>query len=89
MDTLKEFILAEMHKRSMSEREFSRLTARAAEAGDEASAQARELAEVRDMALEAFWMLPDREINQRLSAMMGGWRFLARDGEIVDATYIR
>jgi len=25
MDTLKEFILAEMHKRSMSEREFSRL----------------------------------------------------------------
>lgn len=37
------------------------------------------------MTLEAFWMLPDREINQRLRAMMGSWRFLARDGEIVDA----
>lgn len=69
--------------------EVARLTARAAEAGDEAGAQARELAEIRDMTLEAFWMLPDREINQRLHAMLGGWRFLARDGEIVDATYTR
>lgn len=65
--------------------EVRRLQARAAEVTTATAAQARELSAIRDMTLDAFWKLPDREINQRLRAMMGSWRFLARDGEIVDA----
>jgi DNA invertase Pin-like site-specific DNA recombinase len=69
--------------------EVHRLQAHAEEASTTTAAQTRELSAIRDMTLDAFWKLPDREINQRLRAMMGSWRFLARGGEIVDAARIR
>jgi len=65
--------------------EVRRLQARANEVATATAAQTRELSAVRDMTLDAFWKLPDREINQRLRALLGSWRFLAIDGEIVDA----
>lgn len=46
--------------------------------------QARALEEIRAMTLEAFWQLPDRQINQYLKRLLGRNRFVIYDRQIVD-----
>src|SRR5262249_21762119 len=45
-------------------------------------AQQHSVNEVRDMGLAAFWQRPEREINQLLHRIMGGWRVEFLDGKI-------
>lgn len=44
---------------------------------------------VRAGGLDAFWALPQKEINQYLHAVMGRWRFAVRDREVVGLTPVK
>ncbi len=46
--------------------------------------QRRTFADLQAMGLEAFWQQSDTKINQMLRKLMGSYRFMVRDKEVVD-----
>lgn len=62
--------------------ELHRLTHQAQAEETLAEVQTLTLDEIRTMTLDAFWALPEREINQRLRILLGKHRLVADHGQI-------
>lgn len=87
-DTLQDLYLAEIqqvtHQLKNLKRRLSELQEQVQFNSNDAQRQAFE--EIREMSVDRFWELDDRQINQFLLRLLGNKRFVVRNGEIIGIT---